>query len=115
MYYTMTDLRPPCDETTQESIEALHQRFQSLQKKHIETKVRLDDAQNRLDSLKERAREEYNTDEVAELQAMLAERRAENERLRVAYQNHLDTIDAKLAQIERDYAETLDNDPTEDG
>ncbi len=109
----MTDSRIDATELDEQSIDALKARFQRLQEKRIETKVMLDNAQKHLDTLKAQAREAYATDDVAELQAMLAERRAENERLRTSYQTHLDGIDAKLDAIAREHDETRSEEPTD--
>ena len=110
----MTDSRIDTPELDEQSIDALKDRFQRLHKKRIETKVRLDNAQQHLDTLKAQAREAYATDDVGELQAMLAERRAENERLRASYQSHLDAITAKLDTIARDHDATRSEEPTDE-
>ena len=53
---------------------------------------------------KKKAREKYQTDDVAELQELLARMKADNEHKRKNYQAQLDTIESELAEVEQKFA-----------
>ena len=96
-------------ESTQD-IEQLRRRFDDLNQKRIRTDANLQNARKRLEELQQRAREEFGTDNLEELQTKLAEMKIENEKRRVDYQASLDRIEQELAKIESDYTEAQDDD-----
>lgn len=90
----------------QEDIDALKARYDALNKKKIQAETNQETAKRRLDELKEQALREYGTDNLDELTQKLDELKAENERQRAAYQAHLDEIETKLADVEKQHKET---------
>jgi chromosome segregation ATPase len=90
----------------QQSIEALQERFQQLNKRKIQAETSLDLARQQLETLKSEAREKFGTDDVAELRAKLDAMKADNERKRHEYQAALDKIETDLAEVEANFAAT---------
>ncbi len=81
----------------------LQQRFQSLDKRKIQTETHLENARKELDRLQREAREKYGTDDVDELRKKLEQMKTDNEEKRRSYQADLDHIEAELAEIETKY------------
>ena len=50
-------------------------------------------------------REQFGTDDLAELQKQLESLNLENERQRAEYQRHLEKIEADLAEAEKDFGD----------
>ena len=92
------------DDGDKQSIEALQRRYQTLNTKKIQAETNLEHAQTQLAKLQQRARDDYETDDVAALRTKLAEMTAENERKRSNYQADLDRIEADLAAVEQTFA-----------
>jgi chromosome segregation ATPase len=86
-------------------IEQLKKRHKDLEEKKITAEANLNNASKLLDELQREARDKYSTDDPAQLQKKLQEMKAENERKRADYQKHLEEIQAKLAAVERDFAD----------
>ncbi|MDX1948317.1 MAG: phage scaffolding protein [Pirellulaceae bacterium] len=86
------------------TLEELQQRFESLNTRKIQAGTRLEAAQKQLADLQRQAREQYGTDDVAELRAKLETMKAENDQKRRTYQAQLDKIDADLAAVEQKFA-----------
>jgi chromosome segregation ATPase len=89
----------------QESIESLRQRYARLNERKITAAADLKNAEEQLDRLKQEAREQFGTDDAAELQKQLEELNRENERKRAEYQQHLDKIEADLNEAEKSFGE----------
>lgn len=89
------------DRGLEAELEQLRRSYESLR----EQRVRLEQDQahlaRQLRELEERARAEFGSADPAELERLLAERRAENARLVSEYRKHLQTIEQSLAAIER--------------
>ena len=94
--------------TSKQSIEELKKRYEELNDKKIRAEENLKYAEEILAKLKQKAREEYGTDNIVELGAELERKETENERKRSDYQLSLDTIEANLKEAERKYAEVKD-------
>ena len=88
----------------QQTIEVLQKRYQTLRDKKVQSETNHANAQRSLDELKQQAREKYGTDDVAELERMLARMRQENEERRSQYQAELDRIESDLAGVEQGFA-----------
>ncbi len=58
------------------------------------------DLSGRLEALKAQAQADYGTSEPAELQALLQQKRQENERVVAEYREHIQQIQADLAAVE---------------
>jgi hypothetical protein len=95
---------PPTSKTDLD-IEQLKKRHKELEEKKITAEANLKNANQHLDILKQEARKNYSTDDPAQLQKRLSEMKAENERKRAEYQKHLEEIQMKLANVEREFAD----------
>lgn len=83
----------------------LKRRYEELNKKKIVAETEKAASERRLSELQAKARAQYGTDSLEELQTRLEEMKAENERRRSAYQAHLDAIEARLEEVERAHRE----------
>ena len=103
-----TDLRGagarPAAADARQDIEQLRKRYSWLREKQITAQADLNNATKELERLKREARDRHGTDDLAELTRMLEEMRRENERKRAEYQEHLDQIDRRLADVEREFS-----------
>jgi len=91
-----------------ETIEALRERHKRLDEQRVRAEESLRNLREQLDGLKADARERYGTDDVERLRTMLAEMRAENERRRAAYQQHLSEVEARLAEVDAQHRAAVD-------
>lgn len=89
--------------TEQQGIEELTERYQRLNKRRIEADTNLRNAKERLGELKEKAREEFGTDDLEQLKQELDALRRENEEKRSQYQTSLDEIEGELKKVEREH------------
>lgn len=87
-------------------IEVLTAQFQKLNKRKIESERDLVNAQKNLNELKQQAQDEYETDNLEELQEKLEQIKAENERKRAEYYQTLEQIEAELTKIEDEHQAT---------
>ena len=102
----MTDPSNPSPSAAREqSIEQLQQRYQELNRKKIQAETQRDNAKARLDELKTKAKRDYGTDDVTELQKKLNEMIADNARKRAKYQEDLDKIESGLADVEAKFSD----------
>lgn len=65
-------------------------------------------SERRLRELQRKAREQYGTDDLEELRQRLAQMKEDNERRRRQYQEHLDEVEAQLAQVEAEHQASLE-------
>jgi chromosome segregation ATPase len=101
------------EQAGEQSIEQLQGRYQALHTRKIQAETNLQNAKERLDTLREEARVQFGTDDVAELRQKLDAMKAENEAKRSAYQADLDRIEADLAAVEQRFSAT--ENPSADG
>jgi chromosome segregation ATPase len=85
-------------------IEQLKKKHKDLERQKTTAEADLRNATQQLDALKEEARQKYGTDELEQLRARLAEMKQSNEKKRADYQKHLEEIEIKLAQVEKEFA-----------
>jgi predicted nucleic acid-binding Zn-ribbon protein len=97
----MATSNPESNETSQQGIEELTKRYQDLNTRKIQAQTNLENAKKQLAELKKKAKKEYGTDELDELQKQLEDIRAENEEKRSKYQASLDLIEEKLEEVEK--------------
>lgn len=90
----------------QEEIDVLKARYDALNKKKIQAETNHEAAEKRLKELKEQALRDYGTDNLDALKQKLDDLKAENERKRAEYQTHLETIESKLDEVEKQHKET---------
>ncbi len=83
-----------------QTIEALTERYTQLNTQRIQAETNLRTAQNELAKLKARAKQEYGTDDLEELEQKLADMKRSNEEARAAYQATLDEIESQLGKID---------------
>jgi chromosome segregation ATPase len=95
----------PAKSDKQESIETLRQRYARLNERKITAAADLKNAEEQLARLKQEAREQFGTDDAAELQKQLEELNRENERQRADYQKHLEKIEADLGEAEKNFGD----------
>ncbi len=82
------------------TIDDLKKRYDSLEKARIRAETNLENARKQLEQLKGQAREQFGTDDIEKLRAMLDQMTAENESKRAAYQHHIEEIESKLQAID---------------
>ncbi|HEX2970708.1 MAG TPA: hypothetical protein VHP11_00145 [Tepidisphaeraceae bacterium] len=97
---------PASRPSASQDIEQLRKRHTELDRKRAAAQANLDTANATLQTLKKQALEAYGTDNLDELKAKLELMKAENERRRVEYQQHLDQIESKLAEVEQQYQQS---------
>jgi hypothetical protein len=88
----------------QQTIEELHKKYESLNKRKFQAEAELKSASNQLAALQKEAREKYGTDDLAELRAKLVAMQQENEQKRAAYQAELERIEGELTVVEQRFA-----------
>ncbi len=88
----------------QQSIDELRKRHDTLYTQKNKTEAHLENSERLLAELKQKALAQYQTADLAELQALLDGMRRDNESKRAAYQQHLDDIDTKLKALEESSA-----------
>lgn len=86
-----------------DDIELLRKRYQELDRKRTTVQAHLEAATKRLEELKDAARKQFGTDDLAELEKKLAAMKADNDRRRAEYRDHLDKIQQSLDDIERNH------------
>jgi phage shock protein A len=98
-----------------QTIEKLRERFQALHTEKVRAEQDYKNAQETLEKLQEQAREQFETDDLEQLQAMLAKIEEENLEKRKEYQASLDQIDANLKKVEdSEEQSSLDVESTDD-
>ena len=93
-------------ENSQQSIEELQKRYETLNTRKIQAEANRDNAKKRLEELQQQARERYGTCDVDELKEKLATMRQENEKQRNDYQRTLEKIEGDLEAVEEKFAQT---------
>src|SRR5262245_27607420 len=86
-----------------QDIELLKRRHAELHVKKIQAETKKRESENRLTELKRQALEQFGTDDLDELKRKLQSIKAENERKRSGYQEHLDQIDAELDRVSAEH------------
>jgi phage shock protein A len=87
-----------------QEIDDLRRRYERLRERRITAEADLRNATQELERLQREAKAAYGTDDLDELSRMLEQMKQENERKRVEYQQHLDAVEAKLAEVEAQFA-----------
>ena len=75
-----------------------------MERQKAAAEANLTTATQQLDARKAEAREKYGTDDLEQLRKLLEKMKQENEQKRAAYQQHLEQIDASLAEVEKEFA-----------
>lgn len=87
-----------------QEIDDLRRRYDRLRERRITAEADLRNATQELERLQREAKAAYGTDDLNELTRMLDEMKRENERKRAEYQQHLDAVEARLAEVEAQFA-----------
>jgi chromosome segregation ATPase len=85
-------------------IEQLKKKHKELERRKTTAEADLRNATQQLDALREEAKQKYGTADLDELRARLAEMKQSNEKKRSDYQKHLEEIEIRLAQVEKEFA-----------
>lgn len=88
------------DMQLEQELASLRNQYEQLRDQKVRTEQQVADLSSRLDALKEQAQVEYGTSDPAELQALLQEKRRENEKVVAEYSQHVQKIQADLAAVE---------------
>lgn len=90
------------DVRLEKELAGLRQQYERLQMERVRTEQNLANLEQQMAELKGKAESEFGTADVAELEKILAERRAENARLVASYREHIQGIQHNLAELEKD-------------
>lgn len=88
-----------------QNMEELRNRYEKLNAQKIKVETQRDEANKRLASLKDEAREKFGTDDPKQLKQKLSEMKSENEKRRSQYQQKLDSIEQKLSEVNEDFVD----------
>jgi len=83
-----------------QSIEQLKERFDELNTEKVRLQTQKERAEKDLQELKQQAREQFGTDDLKKLQAMLTDMKKKNEKQKAEYQRQLDEIEQQLLKID---------------
>jgi len=86
-----------------QELDVLRSRYDKLAAQRSAAEALLENAKKELAKLEAEAKEAYGTSDLAELEAQLAKMEHENLEKRRAYQQQLDTIEAKLREVEEKF------------
>ena len=90
------------------SIEQLQKRYEGLNNQKIKVETQREHALQQLKELKAQAKEQYGSDDLAQLKTMLADMKNKNEEMRQQYQSKLNDIDSDLAAITEKFNDEQD-------
>ncbi|EMG37276.1 hypothetical protein PCS_02114 [Desulfocurvibacter africanus PCS] len=93
--------QPSQDQRLEQELAQLRAEYEKLKMERVRTEQNLANLSQQLREMEERAQAEYGTADPAELERLLAERRAENARLVEDYRKHIEAIRADLSAVER--------------
>ena len=85
------------------SIEQLQTKFDELNRRKIEAETRHRDASDQLQKLRNQSLATWGTDDLDELKLKLVKLQEENEARRAKYQLDLQSIEAKLNEVDEKY------------
>ena len=85
------------------SIEQLQTKYDELNRRKIEAETRYRDASDQLQKLRSQALSTWGTDDLDELKLKLVKLQEENEARRAKYQSDLQSIEAKLHEVDEKY------------
>ncbi len=98
---TATGANSPRDQAVQAKLEVLKKDYKGLETRKITTEADIRNLEGELQRLRDQAEKNYGTSDLGELQRLLEERRRENESLVAAYEEHIQGIKDRLAEIDR--------------
>lgn len=90
------------DVQLEQELNGLRQQYEQLRDTKVRTEQDITNQLSRLETLKAQALSEYGTDDLEALQALLNEKRLENEKLVSEYREHIQKIQADLSAVENE-------------
>lgn len=88
------------DAQLEQELNGLRRQYEQLRDQKVRTEQQVTDLSSRLEALKAQALAEYGSSDPEELQALLQQKRSENERVVAEYREHIQQIQADLAAVE---------------
>ena len=95
---------PRGDEAVERELRELKQRHDKMREARVRAEQDLENISRQLDELQAQAREQYGTDDPAELERLLDEKRRENQQAVADYRKHLDEVAQGLNAVAQDLA-----------
>jgi phage shock protein A len=87
------------------TIEQLQTKYRELDRQKTASEANLKTAEDALAELRAKAKAEWGTDDLEELEQKLEKLKADNEAKRAEYQKHLSDIETELRRIEQEYSQ----------
>ena len=88
------------DSQLEQELNSLRRQYEQLRDQKVRTEQDMANLTSQLEALKTQAKTEYGTDDPKELQALLEKKRQENEKVVAEYREHVQQIQADLADVE---------------
>jgi len=88
------------DSQLEQELKDLKKQYEQLRDKKVRTEQDVANLSTRLEELKSSAQAEYGTSDPEELQALLEKKREQNEKVVSEYREHIQQIQADLADVE---------------
>jgi cell division protein FtsB len=88
------------DTRVEQELNGLRKQYELLRDRKVRTEQDVANLTEQLEVLKAQAEAEYGTSDMKELQALLEQKRQQNEELVAKYREHIDTIQTDLAAVE---------------
>lgn len=88
------------DAQLEQELNGLRRQYEQLRDQKVRTEQQVADLGSRLEALQAQANAEYGTSDPEELQALLQNKRQENEQVVAEYREHIQKIHADLAAVE---------------
>lgn len=88
------------DSQVEQELNALRRQYEQLRDRKVRTEEAVAQLSHQLETLKQQAEAEYGTSDLKELQQLLEEKRKQNEEVVAKYREHVQQVQADLAQVE---------------
>lgn len=88
------------DARVEQELNALRRQYEQLRDRKVRTEEAVAQLTHQLETLKSQAEAEYGTSDLKELQQLLEEKRKQNEEVVSKYREHIQQVQADLAQVE---------------
>lgn len=88
------------DARVEQELNALRRQYEQLRDRKVRTEEAVAQLTHQFETLKSQAEAEYGTSDLKELQQLLEEKRKQNEEVVSKYREHIQQVQADLAQVE---------------
>jgi nucleoid-associated protein YejK len=88
------------DIQVEQELNTLRRQYEQLRDRKVRTEEAVAQLSHQLETLKQQAKAEYGTSDLKELQQLLEEKRKQNEDVVAKYREHIQQVQADLAQAE---------------